>query len=147
MLSIPWTIMNCQSQRILICLQRTRISRRRRTIWLLPQPLSRQKARPATHRKTEKERQLVDGRDVWGDGGGAQSFYSEKAWSFRNHSILSGRSTQPVRAYILQCTDAESKNNLVYGTLRRSGLKLLLMSTPESTPTHLPWATLCRSRP
>jgi hypothetical protein len=27
-----------------------------------PSPLSRQKAGPATHRKTEKERQLVDGR-------------------------------------------------------------------------------------
>jgi hypothetical protein len=34
-------------------------------IWLLalpPFPLSRQKARPPTHRKTEKERQLADGR-------------------------------------------------------------------------------------
>jgi hypothetical protein len=40
-------------------------------IWLLPHPLvtthisfSRQKARPATHRKTEKERQLVEWEGV-----------------------------------------------------------------------------------
>jgi hypothetical protein len=32
-------------------------------LWLLPPaPLSRQKARPATHCKTEKERQLADGK-------------------------------------------------------------------------------------
>jgi hypothetical protein len=35
------------------------------------------------------------------------------------------------------------KKNMVYGTLCRSWLWTQLMSTP----THLPWATLCQSRP
>jgi hypothetical protein len=40
-------------------------------------------------RKTEKERQLADGR--WGRGwGGAKSYDGEKAWSSINHSILPG---------------------------------------------------------
>jgi hypothetical protein len=54
-------------------------------IWLLPRPLPlyHQKARPATHRKTEKERKLAHGRR----GGGGQG--AKKAWSSINHSILS----------------------------------------------------------
>ncbi len=47
-------------------------------------------ARPAMHRKTEKDRQLADGRE-WGGGvGGGKSCDREKAWSSMNHSILSG---------------------------------------------------------
>jgi hypothetical protein len=61
-------------------------------IWLFPHtllpPLSRQKARTATHSKTEKERQLGDGRGG-GGGGGAQSYDSKTALSSLNHSILS----------------------------------------------------------
>jgi hypothetical protein len=41
-----------------------------------------------------------------------------------NHSILSGRSTQPMRAYTFQRTEAESKDNMVYGTLRRTELTI-----------------------
>jgi hypothetical protein len=41
-----------------------------------PVPLYRQLARLATHRKTEKEIQLADGR-----GGGAESYDGEKAFS------------------------------------------------------------------
>ncbi len=51
---------------------------------LLPSPTpSHQKARPAAHRKTEKERQLADGREREGglSGGGAKSYDGEKAWS------------------------------------------------------------------
>jgi hypothetical protein len=51
-------------QRVLNDLKRARLFRGL-MIWLLalpPFPLSRQKARPPTHRKTEKERQLADGR-------------------------------------------------------------------------------------
>jgi hypothetical protein len=45
-----------------------------------PPRLSRQKDRPATHRKTEKERQVGDGR--WeGDGRGAESYDRKKALS------------------------------------------------------------------
>jgi hypothetical protein len=40
-----------------------------------------------THWKTEKERQLADGREG-GGGGGAKSNDSEKAWFSKNHSIL-----------------------------------------------------------
>ncbi len=40
-----------------------------------------------THRKTEKERQLDDWRGVGGRGG-AKSYDREKAWSYKNHSIL-----------------------------------------------------------
>jgi hypothetical protein len=38
------------------------------------------------------------------------------------------------------------KKNMVYGTLCRSWLRPHHISTPESTPAHLPWATLCQSR-
>jgi hypothetical protein len=36
--------------------------------------------------------------------------------------------------------------NMVFGSLAGVDYNLTLMSTPESTPTHLPWATLCQSR-
>jgi hypothetical protein len=60
-------------------------------IWLLPPshsvpPSLVSKLEQATHRKTEKERQLADG-----GGGGAKSYDGEKACSSINHSILSGR--------------------------------------------------------
>jgi len=42
-----------------------------------------------TPRKTEKER-LSDGRGGEGGGQGAKSYEGEKAWSYVNHSILSG---------------------------------------------------------
>jgi hypothetical protein len=60
-------------------------------IWFLAHPLprSRQKARPATHRKTEKERQLAHGRGGEGGGRGTESFYRKEAWASTNHSILS----------------------------------------------------------
>ncbi len=48
-----------------------------------PPPPPPSEARPATHRKTEKERQLDDG------SGGAQLYDAEKAWPSINHSILS----------------------------------------------------------
>ncbi len=60
-------------------------------IWLLAHPLhpSLQYARLATHRKTEKERQLADGR-VWEGGGlGAELYNRKKAWPSMNHSMLS----------------------------------------------------------
>ncbi len=47
--------------------------------------------RPATHRNAEKERQLADWRG--GKGGsvrGAESYDRKRAWSSRNHSVLSG---------------------------------------------------------
>jgi hypothetical protein len=54
-----------QIQRLLNDLYGTMLSRSR-MICLLPHPspspLSRQEARPAIHRKTEKDRQLADGR-------------------------------------------------------------------------------------
>ncbi len=50
--------------------------------------LSRQKARPASQRKTEKERQLDAGRGE-GGGGGAKSYDGGKAWFSINRSILS----------------------------------------------------------
>ncbi len=43
-----------------------------------PLPVFRQQPRPATHRKTEKERQLADGSV--GGGGGAKSYNIENAW-------------------------------------------------------------------
>ncbi len=65
--------------------------------WLLADPLpctfSRQEARPATHRKTKKERQVAVGS--WGGGGergdgqGAESKDHKEAWSSINHSLLS----------------------------------------------------------
>ncbi len=36
---------------------------------------------------------------------------------------------------------------MVYGTLAGVDYITSPMSTPESTPTYLPWATLCQSRP
>ncbi len=43
-------------------------------------PLLLPQSQLATHMKTEKERQFADGRRE-GDGGGAKSYDSEKAWS------------------------------------------------------------------
>ncbi len=43
-------------------------------------------SRPATHRKTDKDRQLADGSE---GGRGAESYDRKKAWSSINHSILS----------------------------------------------------------
>jgi hypothetical protein len=43
------------------------------------------------------------------------------------------------------CYVSEPKENMVNGTLCRSWLLVLPHLT--STPTHLPWATLCQSRP
>jgi hypothetical protein len=61
---------------------------------------------------------------------------------------------------ILSSAEAESKEKhgvldpmpdftraMVYWTLCRILLEPHLMSTPGSTPTHLPWATLCQSQP
>jgi hypothetical protein len=45
---------------------------------------------PATHRKTEKERQLADGKGGEEVGGGAKSYDGEKVWSSKNRSILRG---------------------------------------------------------
>ncbi len=50
-----------------------------------PSPPSRQSARQATHRKTEKERQLADGRG----GGGTKLYDGQKDLSSINHSIPS----------------------------------------------------------
>ncbi len=52
-------------------------------------PLSRQKASPAEHRKTEKKRQVADGGGGggWGGGRGSESYDCEKAWPSINHSI------------------------------------------------------------
>jgi hypothetical protein len=48
------------------------------------------KARSATHRKAEKERQLADGRwEGKGDERGAKLYELKKAWSSINYSILS----------------------------------------------------------
>ncbi len=55
-------------------------------IWLLLTPLSRQLARPATHRKAMKERKLANGRR---GGGGAKSYDGEKAKFSINYTILS----------------------------------------------------------
>jgi hypothetical protein len=53
-------------------------------------PSQPSEARPATHRKTEKERQLADGRER-GSGGGAKSYDGEKqSMILKNHSILPG---------------------------------------------------------
>jgi hypothetical protein len=55
-------------------------------------PPSCHEAGPATHRKTGKERQLVDGRSGEGGGRGAESYDSKKAkkaWTSISHSILS----------------------------------------------------------
>ncbi len=44
----------------------------------------------ATHRKTEKERQVADRKGGEGDGRGAVSDNLQKAWLGLNHLILSG---------------------------------------------------------
>jgi hypothetical protein len=69
--------------------KRARLSRGR-LIWFLayphPFPVS------ATHTKTEKERQLADGRE--GDKGcrqAVESYERKKAWASINYSILSRR--------------------------------------------------------
>ncbi len=56
-----------------------------------------------THRKTKKKRQLADGRGREGGGGqGAEPWDRKKAWSSKNHSILSGpRFFLSVHSYIL----------------------------------------------
>jgi hypothetical protein len=43
-----------------------------------------------TQSKTEKERQLADGREGGWGGRGAESYDRKKAWSSIDHSILSG---------------------------------------------------------
>jgi hypothetical protein len=69
-----------------------------------------------TQGKTEKERQLATGGG-WGEGGGgggAKSFYCEKGWSYKNHSILSGvhhRETDPF--FAVTFTDSESLSPLL----------------------------------
>jgi len=66
-----WIDTYTRHQRVLNDLQRARLFRGRK-IWFFAHPLlhlSRQKTRPATHRKTEKERHLADGRG----GGWARS--------------------------------------------------------------------------
>jgi hypothetical protein len=61
-------------------------------IWLLPHPLPPLRyIRPATNRKTEKQRQLAEERGREGMG---ESYDSVKAWSSINHSILSGGEEQ-----------------------------------------------------
>jgi hypothetical protein len=60
-----------------------------------PLPLSRQKGRPAAHRKTEKDRQLAHGRGGEGGGRGTESFDRREAWAFTNHSILSAPPPPP----------------------------------------------------
>ncbi len=75
-------------QRVLNDIWRTRLSRRR-VIWLLPHPFP---PLPAVSwigdtQEDWEMRQLADGR---GGGEGAKSYNSEKAWSSRNHSKLSG---------------------------------------------------------
>ena len=65
-------------------------------------PPSVNSSRPATHRKTERDNLLADGRS--GRGEGAKSYEGEKAWSCINHSIntLWFKSNLPV-ALDLQC--------------------------------------------
>ncbi len=50
-----------------------------------PTPLSRQQALPATHRNTEKERQLSEKRGGRRGRRGAKSYNHKKAWPFINH--------------------------------------------------------------
>ncbi len=56
-------------------------------IWLLAHPLSRQEHRPVIHRKTEKERQLADGRGEEGEEREVESYDRKKAWSSINKSF------------------------------------------------------------
>jgi hypothetical protein len=51
-------------------------------------PLQSVEARPGTYRKTEKERQIAEGGWGEGNGGGAESYDSKKAWSSINHTII-----------------------------------------------------------
>jgi hypothetical protein len=58
-----------------------------------PPPLfSPQQARPATHRKAEKERQVSDG-----GGGRGWAWSHKKAWLSMNHTILPAYTCLPVR--------------------------------------------------
>jgi hypothetical protein len=65
-------------------------------IWLhiptpFTSPLISKLDRRHTERLRKEERQLADGRGGGGRGGrGAESYDRKKAWSFKNHSILSG---------------------------------------------------------
>jgi hypothetical protein len=79
------------TQRVLNDFWRARLSRGR-MIWLQAPAHPLRQVRPAKHRKTEKERQLADGRRR-GEGGGrgTESYDCKKAWSSINHSILSYR--------------------------------------------------------
>ncbi len=54
--------------------------------WLIALPSPGMKLESATHRKTEQESQLADGREE--EGGRARSYDREKAWSSIHHSIL-----------------------------------------------------------
>jgi hypothetical protein len=47
-----------------------------------------------THRKTKKDIQIADGKEV---GGGAESFAGETALASINHSVLSGESILGVK--------------------------------------------------
>jgi hypothetical protein len=62
-------------------------------IWLLPPSVP--EARPATYRKTEKERQLAPGRG----GGVAKGYDGEEVWYSINHSILFEYGMRTVRFY------------------------------------------------
>jgi hypothetical protein len=61
----------------------------------------RQKARPATHRRTEKERQPAVGGGGERGWEGAKSFDVEKAWSSIKHSILPKSTVLKVTSYWL----------------------------------------------
>ncbi len=75
-------------QRILNYVQRTRLSRCR---MICPPPLPVSKLTFFLRLLVWCRASLLNGEgERKGDGGGAKSFYSEKAWSFTNHSILSG---------------------------------------------------------
>ncbi len=73
-------------QRVLNDLWRTRLSRRP-LIWLFPCPFLVSKLDQATHRKTEQERQLADGR-LGGCCRGAKSYDGEKAWFNKSFNTL-----------------------------------------------------------
>ncbi len=75
-------------------------------VWFASSP-SLQLAWPATHRKTEKERQLADGRGGEG-GGGAKSYESEEALSSINHSIFSEDSCLKLSKRFLHCFSCKS---------------------------------------
>ncbi len=61
-----------------------------------PPPPPHQQARPATHKTTEKERQLADGRVGGRRWGRSQIPRQQKSlWSSENHKALRGR----IRAY------------------------------------------------